>query len=90
MRLHPATLQLFKRCTQEYILPPPYKNGPNKPVTLPAGTPILISLYGLHLDGKYFPDPKRFNPDRFLESNKHLLRKYSYLPFGGGHRACLG
>jgi retinoid hydroxylase len=56
---------------------------------LPQGWAILCPINATHQDADYYPDPDRFNPDRFadLEANQP---KYSYIPFGGGIRECLG
>ncbi|KAK7869835.1 hypothetical protein R5R35_008052 [Gryllus longicercus] len=61
---------------------------PGTTVTLEAGSRILIPSYGFHMNPEYYPNPKRFDPERFSEQNKHA--KYSYLPFGEGPRNCAG
>ncbi|GLG98053.1 Cytochrome P450 6j1 [Gryllus bimaculatus] len=61
---------------------------PGTTVTLEAGSRILIPNYGFHMNPEYYPIPKRFDPERFSEQNKHV--KYSYLPFGEGPRNCAG
>lgn len=51
---------------------------------------ILIAIQNLHQHPKYWNiDPKLFYPERFLHEDKSPPR-YAYLPFGGGHRACIG
>jgi cytochrome P450 len=51
---------------------------------------VFINIYGMHRRAKYFPNPERFDPDRFRpESEKDMVRS-SYLPFGGGPRVCIG
>jgi cytochrome P450 len=55
--------------------------------TIPAGTPILIDAWGLHHDPARHADPGRFAPERFLGDK---AESYSWLPFGGGHRRCIG
>ena len=54
---------------------------------IPAGEPLVIAIVGLHHDPKVFPDPERFLPDRFIE---RTYRKTEFMPYGGGHRRCLG
>ena len=54
------------------------------------GTQILVSVYGLHHDPKYFPHPERFDPERFNEEETKKRPNFSYLPFGEGPRICIG
>jgi cytochrome P450 family 6 len=74
-------------CYSEYELPSPSGNGT---IRLPAGTGVYISVFALHYDPTYFPEPEKFDPDRFTEENKRSRPKYSYIPFGEGPRMCLG
>ncbi|XP_078679586.1 cytochrome P450 2D6-like [Branchiostoma floridae x Branchiostoma belcheri] len=58
---------------------------------IPKGTQILLNLYSLHMDPAYWPDPDRFDPGRFLDAEGNVINKPdSFMPFGGGRRACLG
>ncbi len=55
--------------------------------TIPEGHALVVSIVAIHHDPAIYPEPDRFRPERFLE------RKYDnceFLPFGGGHRRCLG
>jgi cytochrome P450 len=54
---------------------------------LPQGFSILISLLELHRDPEVFPDPGRFDPQRFLDEKPNT---FSWVPFGGGTRRCVG
>jgi len=56
--------------------------------TIPAGTTFLMSIYSLHRDTKYFPDPETYNPERFLEDRS--WHAYAYSPFSAGARNCIG
>jgi len=52
------------------------------------GTEVSWNAYELHHDPEYWPNPFQFDPDRWLvEGDRH---PYSYLPFGGGPRKCIG
>jgi cytochrome P450 len=44
----------------------------------------------LHRDPRWFPEPDRFDPDRFLGERRKSLPRNAYLPFGTGPRACIG
>lgn len=57
---------------------------------IPAGTRVLYSIYLTHHDKREWPDPDRFDPDRFLPERVRGLSPYTYLPFGGGPRNCMG
>lgn len=54
---------------------------------LPPGTMIMLNALMLHQNADIYPEPERFRPERFLE---RPAGKYSWIPFGGGPRACLG
>lgn len=55
-----------------------------------AGSGVIISQYVTHHDAHYWPDPERFDPDRFAPEAEAQRTKYAYLPFGGGPRRCIG
>jgi cytochrome P450 len=57
---------------------------------LPAKTTVLISQFITHRDPRYFPDPLRFNPNRFTPEAKSRRAKFTYFPFGAGFRQCIG
>ncbi|VVC86598.1 unnamed protein product [Leptidea sinapis] len=88
LRKWSVALALDRMCTKTYELPPPREGG--KPYTMKPGDLLLCTVNSIHMDPKYFPDPKAFNPDRFLEENKHKIKPFTFLPFGAGPRNCIG
>jgi cytochrome P450 len=58
--------------------------------SVPKGANVLVSQYVTHHDPRFFPDPERFDPDRWTPEMKGALPKIAYFPFGGGARNCVG
>ncbi|XP_054006575.1 cytochrome P450 6k1-like [Hylaeus anthracinus] len=63
---------------------------PNSDLVLEKGTPVYISVMGLHYDPEYYPDPERYDPERFTEENKQKRPNCVYIPFGDGPHNCIG
>ena len=55
---------------------------------LPAGVTVMPAITLMHFDPTIYPEPERFDPERFLESGKSST--YTWIPFGGGRRRCIG
>jgi cytochrome P450 len=51
---------------------------------------VMISPYALHRDKRFWDEPNKFNPLRFLPDEVKKRPKFAYLPFGGGPRLCIG
>lgn len=83
LRMYPPLPILNRTCTKPYTLP-------DTDITIEEGTNISIPIYGIQHDPEYFPDPERFDPDRFSDENKGNIIPYTYLPFGEGPRVCIG
>ncbi|XP_053969914.1 probable cytochrome P450 6d5 isoform X1 [Anastrepha ludens] len=79
IRKYPGLPILNRQCTHDYPLP-------DSDLVIKSGTPIIISLLGLHRDEIYFPDPMRWDPERFVNKNYDPA---AYLPFGAGPRHCI-
>lgn len=87
LRLYPATLMYLKRCTKAYDIP---KTDKTPALTVEPGTHILVGIRALHLDESFFPNPEKFDPERFSPENIDSIPKNVFLPFGDGPRICLG
>jgi cytochrome P450 len=59
-------------------------------IAVAAGDMVGISPYLLHRHPEFWPDPDVFDPRRFLPDGSSTRPRYAYLPFGGGHRICVG
>jgi Cytochrome P450 len=57
---------------------------------IPAGAWVMISPYSVHRSPRIFPDPERFDPERFAPQNEQKLPRAAYIPFGIGPRTCIG
>jgi len=57
---------------------------------LPAKTTVLMSQFITHRDARFFPDPLRFDPERFTPEAKARRTRLTYFPFGAGARQCIG
>jgi len=57
---------------------------------IPAGANVVMSQWVMHRDPRYFPDPEKFDPDRWLSEGAQKLPRFAYFPFGGGPRQCIG
>jgi cytochrome P450 len=81
MRLYPPAWVFGRRALEAFSL------GRYR---LPARSLILLSPYVVHHRADFYPDPERFIPERWTPEEKEKRPKFSYFPFGGGPRACIG
>jgi cytochrome P450 len=81
MRLYPPVWTMGRYVENDYHL---------GEYTIPAGSSILMSQYVMHHDPRYYEEPEQFNPDRWTAKFKTDLPRFSYFPFGGGIRGCIG
>lgn len=88
LRKYPPLSFIDRLCAQTFALPPAEAGGQG--VTIHPDNLIWFPVHALHHDPKYFPDPERFDPERFSEKNKDNIVPYTYLPFGVGPRKCIG
>lgn len=81
MRLYPPAWAIGRRALEPFQA---------RDFTIPAGAVVLMSQYVMHRDPRYFPDPERFDPERWTPEAQASRPRFSYFPFGGGARVCIG
>jgi cytochrome P450 len=59
-------------------------------VEIPAGSTVIVYVYGAHHAPRSWDEPERFDPERFIKGSEKLRTPFTYLPFGGGPRVCIG
>jgi cytochrome P450 len=81
MRLYPPAWAMGRQATRDVAL---------GPYLLPARTYFFFSQYIIQRSAEHYPDPLRFDPERFTPENKAGRSKFVYFPFGAGSRQCIG
>jgi cytochrome P450 len=81
MRLYPPAWGLGRRVVRDIEI-----GG----FRVAAGSLVSVSPFVTHRDPRFWPDPLRFDPDRFLPEAKAARPRFAYFPFGGGSRQCIG
>ncbi|MBV9436261.1 MAG: cytochrome P450 [Acidobacteria bacterium] len=81
MRLYPPAWAMGRFALDDFRLGPYF---------LPKNTTVFTCQYVMHRDPRYFPDPERFDPERWRPEAKARRPRFSYFPFGGGARQCIG
>jgi cytochrome P450 len=57
---------------------------------IPAGSTVVVFIYGTHHSPRYWANPENFDPERFNKANEKLHTPFAHLPFGAGPRGCIG
>jgi cytochrome P450 len=81
MRLYPPAWAIGRLVLKDYEV-----NG----YVLPERSLVLLSQYAMHRDARYYPEPERFDPERWTPEAREARPQFSYFPFGGGARRCIG
>src|SRR3954464_8697109 len=81
MRLYPPAWLIGRRAIAEYAF---------GPYVVPARAILIMSPFIVQRDERFYPNPERFDPDRWTPEFKASLPPFAYFPFGGGPRRCIG
>jgi cytochrome P450 len=81
MRLYPPAWLLARVSVEDHNV---------RGYVIPRGSLVILSPWVVHRRGEYFPEPERFDPERWRPERHDGNPRFSYLPFGGGSRGCMG
>lgn len=81
MRLYPPAWSLARTVVKDFEL---------REYKIPSGANLVMSPWIMHHHPGYFPNPWKFDPDRWLPERAQKLPRFAYFPFGGGPRQCIG
>ncbi|KAG8267663.1 hypothetical protein J6590_047247 [Homalodisca vitripennis] len=83
LRMYASLPFLTRVCTEKYQVP-------GTDLVIDEGVRVNIPMYSIHHDPDIYPDPYKFDPDRFSEESSRGRHHYAFLPFGEGPRICIG
>jgi cytochrome P450 len=81
MRLYPPAWSTGRETTEPYEI---------RGHAIPVGSQLMCSQWIVHHDARWYPDPDRFDPERWSPARAKDIPRYAYFPFGGGPRVCIG
>ncbi|XP_071441687.1 cytochrome P450 6j1-like [Hetaerina americana] len=83
LRKYPSFPAINRLCERDYL-------RSELGLSIPKGTHVMIPVYGLQNDPRFFTDPEAFDPERFSPEGKRDRSSHCFLPFGNGPRICIG
>lgn len=85
LRRWPPISGIDRQVTKPYRM----ENADGTIVDLTIDDVVWFAIYGIHTDPAYWPEPNKFDPERFNEENRRNIKACTYLPFGNGQRSCI-
>lgn len=82
LRKYPPGANLIRSVTKDYHVP-------DSELVFRKGMNVMIPVYAIQHDPEYYPDPERFDPDRFSAEETARRRPFTFMPFGEGPRICI-
>lgn len=83
LRKYPPAFIITRKSTKDFKIP-------GTEMIIPANTDININVLSIHRDPEYYPDPEKFDPERFTYENVKNRKPFTFIPFGDGPRKCIG
>jgi cytochrome P450 len=81
LRLYPPVYMIGRKALDDYRV---------RNYLVPADASIVMSQFITQRDGRFFANPDRFNPGRWIDAGTRERPRFAYFPFGGGARLCIG
>lgn len=81
--MFPPAARISRMCKKPYKIP-------GTDVVIQPGEHVTIPISGIQMDDEYYPEPERFDPERFKSENKRNRHPMAFIPFGAGPRNCIG
>ncbi|XP_070556771.1 cytochrome P450 3A8-like [Ptychodera flava] len=81
LRMFPPAIRFDRECNEDVTI---------AGVHIPKGMFVAVPIYVIHHDPKVYPEPEKFDPERFSKEEKEKRHPYAWLPFGAGPRNCIG
>lgn len=86
LRMYPPMIGIDRFCNRDTTI----DDGKGNRFTIPKGMTIFFNVFGVHYNPKFYPNPAKFDPDRFYGENKKNIQPNTFMSFGVGPRACIG
>lgn len=83
LRKYPIIPGMLRKCTKEYQIP-------ETNLVIPEGQNVVIPIYSIQHDPEFYPEPSKFDPERFSAENSEGRDPMTFLAFGEGPRGCIG
>jgi cytochrome P450 len=83
LRMYPPLMRFDRECTKDYKIP-------GTDLVIPTGMGVIIPTYAIHHDPEIYPEPEKFDPERFSKEGKATRSPYAFMPFGHGPKNCIG
>jgi len=81
LRVNPPATEHDRTCVNDCVV-----NG----IKIKKGIRIILPSYAAHYDPEFFPEPEKYQPERFLKENADNIVPFTWRPFGSGNRVCIG
>lgn len=82
LRKFPPAFFLTRVCRKDFKIP-------GTEMIIEKDTDINVNIFSIHRDPEYYPEPEKFDPERFTSENIKLRPACTFLPFGMGPRRCI-